>query len=151
MKLLTCLTLYSIFYQPIITNRRITFYRFRAILKSFIKSAKFSGALYTPVMPRTNISIPMPDKNNNENYSARDGRFFAEFKSEFFTCKNARHEARFALFHIRFVQAVGERNRKRVHCKPRPEQGALREKQNVVFHLIVLTRVETENRPSKVD
>lgn len=138
MKLLTCLTLYSIFYQPIITNRQITFYRFRAILKSFIKSAKFSGTLYTPVMPRTN-------------YAACDGRFFAEFKSEFFTCKNARHEARFALFHIRFVQAVGERNRKRVRCKPRPEQGALREKQNVVFHLIVLMRVETENRPPKVD
>lgn len=79
MKLLTCLTLYSIFYQPIITNRRITFYRFRAILKSFIKSAKFSGALYTPVMPRTNY--------NNENYSARNGRFFAEFKSEFLPVK----------------------------------------------------------------
>ena len=93
----------------------------------------------------------MLDKNNNENYSACDGRFFAEFKSEFFTCKNARHEVRFALFHIRFVQAVGERNRKRVRCKPQPEQGALREKQNVVFHLIVLMRVETENRPPKVD
>lgn len=38
-------------------------------------------------MPRTNISIPMPDKNNNENYSARDGRFFAEFKSEFLPVK----------------------------------------------------------------
>ena len=70
---------------------------------------------------------------------------------EFSAYENARHEARFALFHIRFVQAVGERNRKRVHRKPRPEQGALREKQNVVFHLIVLMRVETGNRPPKVD
>lgn len=72
------------------------------------------------------------------NYAARNGRFFAEFKPEFSAYENARHEARFALFHIRFVQAVGERNRKRVHCKPQPEQRALREKRNVVFHLSVL-------------
>lgn len=36
-------------------------------------------------------------------------------------------------------------------ASPNPSRALCAKKQNVVFHLIVLMRVETENRPPKVD